>query len=77
MSGNAEAIIRARERSRRLYPNSEGFQGAYVKGARAALNGQTSASCPYRDDGKKTWRKAWRLAWMRGHQSARTIDEEG
>lgn len=77
MSVTGDAVVRARERARRLYPRSTGFQGAYVKGARSALRGENSTACPYKDDPKKTWRKAWRLAWMRGHQSARTIDEEG
>jgi ribosome modulation factor len=74
---DASAIARAEQRARKLYPRSKGFRGAYVKGACAALAGRTSVACPYPERPSKTWGRAWRLAWMRGHQSARTIDDEG
>ena len=67
-------IAGAQRRAARLYPTSTAFQGAYVKGARAALAGRPSSSCPYRRDARNTWRNAWRVAWMRGHQSV-TLDQ--
>jgi ribosome modulation factor len=62
----ATEVARARGRARRLYPKSKGFQGAYLKGVRAALGGSSIDSCPYRrGDG---WR-AWRRAWLGGYHS--------
>jgi hypothetical protein len=73
----SDELARARQRAQKLYPRSKGFENTYVRGARAALDGKTSAECPYPNDPSKTWRKAYRLAWMRGHQSCRVIGEEG
>ena len=61
-------IDRARQRARRLYTSS-GFQDAYVNGARAALDGKSADSCPYRH--RRSGWLAWRRAWLRGHQSIR------
>lgn len=63
---NTSSIQMAEARARRLYPRSSGFQGAYVKGARAAIAGRTASTCPYKSAGGWT---AWRRAWLRGFQS--------
>lgn len=58
-------IQRAQARAQRLY-DSDGFRGAYVKGARAALHGSSVGSCPYKAQG---WGAAYRKSWVRGFQS--------
>jgi ribosome modulation factor len=63
------AAERARARARRLYPRSTAFQGAYMKGARAALAGKGPDACPYRRDPRRSWTQNFRVAWMRGHAS--------
>lgn len=62
MSEVQEATLRAR----RLY-RSKGFRGAYVAGARAAVNGRSEESCPYSSEA--TWARTWRRAWLRGFKS--------
>lgn len=66
---NTVRLRRARQRAEQLYPKSTSFQGAYMRGARAALKGNDSTHCPYKVDTRGTWRRSYRLAWMRGHQS--------
>lgn len=61
-------VDRAERRARKLY-RSSGFQGAYVKGARAALAGKPVESCPY--VGRGGW-QAWRRAWQLGYRSVGT-----
>lgn len=69
---NAAQQERARIRARRLYPDSDGFQNAYVRGAVAASAGRPADVCPYRSRGGWT---AWRKAWMRGFQSIEPVDD--
>lgn len=64
---------RARQRARRLYPRSAGFQGAYLRGVEAALAGRPVDTCPYR---RKAGWQAWRRAWLRGYQSVAPPEEE-
>lgn len=64
-------LVRAAERSRRLYPRSVGYQRAYFRGAQAALAGKPETACPYRREVASTWRTAWRRAWMGGYDSIR------
>lgn len=64
-------VERAERRARRLY-RSSGFQGAYVKGARAALAGRPIESCPYvAKPGTTGWR-VWRRSWLLGYRSVAT-----
>lgn len=65
------ADANAAQRARRLYPRSKSFQGAYLKGVRAAERGHGESACPYKPDPTKTWRKAYRNAWLRGYRSIR------
>lgn len=59
--------IRGAARAQRLYPRSKPFQGAYMKGVRAAINELPSSSCPYKPTA--TWARTFRKAWLRGYQS--------
>lgn len=61
------AVTRAWTRARRLY-KSEGFQRAYVAGAKAKLAGKPADECPYRRRPGGGW-SAWRVSWMLGWQS--------
>lgn len=57
----------AGRRAARFY-GSKQFRMAYVRGARAALDGRPADSCPYRS--REGW-KAWRKAWLRGYESVK------
>lgn len=65
---NAE---QARALARRLYPDSTGFQGAFLNGWRAGRAGRSIDSCPYlrgtRRGVRAGWRPTWRAVWLRGY----------
>lgn len=69
---SAFELERAQTRARRIYPRSSGFQGAYVKGAQAALAGRSRDACPYRN--RRGW-IAWRRAWLSGYSSVAPEDD--
>jgi len=70
-------LLAAQKRAHRLYPRSQGFRGAYMKGVHARRAGRSIDACPYPADPTKTWRRAWRLAWTRGWQSLGSDEESG
>lgn len=50
------------------------MRGAYLKGARAAHDGQPESDCPYHDHrkdcGRLTWSRAFIRSWEDGHRDA-------
>ena len=50
------------------------MRGAYMKGARAFLSGETLGDCPYRDhrtdSGRLSWSRAYIRAWSDGFVDA-------
>lgn len=68
------ALDAASARANRMY-RSPGFRGAYMNGARAALDGLPTAACPFPTDAPG-WRRTFRLAWLRGWGSVAGGEEE-
>jgi hypothetical protein len=59
---NTHDLLSAQSRANRLYI-SPGFRKAYVKGARAGMQGLPVTATPYRGKGWSAWGSAWRAGW--------------
>lgn len=62
------ALLKAKHRAVRLYPDSVPFRNTYIRGARAKLEGHAESECPYPAVGT-SWRRAYRAAWLHGFHS--------
>lgn len=70
----AEAVESALRRPAGFYRWNRSLQGAFKRGERAALAGESANNCPYSDarkaNGQLTWSRAFRSAWRDGFQWA-------